>query len=583
MGSVRLILAWLLVAAVASAQVSVALDRERLPENSSGGKTAQAIGPGEGGVVAQDGLGAAVGGAILGRGGNAVDAAVATAFALAVTHPAAGNIGGGGFLLLWRPGRGATSFDFREMAPAAAGPNMFLGPDGEYSADLHHESHRSVGVPGTVAGLWAAHARYGRLPWSDLVAPAVALARDGFRLTEWLAADFVNEKKRLLRRPATAAVYFKADGVPYAPGELFRQPDLARALERIAATGRDGFYRGPTADFLVAEMKRGGGLITHQDLAEYRAVERPCVSGSYRQATILSMGPPSSGGLTLLNMLNMLESFPVERDPVRRTHLFAETMRRGFADRARWLGDPDQNDPAPMLRLAAKDHGRERARSIDRERASKSVLENFSWSEDGDHTTHLSVVDRDLWAVALTYTLEDRYGSAIVAAGTGILLNNEMGDFNARPGLTNEKGLIGSPPNIAAPKKRMLSSMTPTIVLDSSGRPIAVLGSPGGRTIINTVFQLTANLVDLELPIDAAVAAGRCHHQWFPDELRIEERALTAPGFATALERLGHRIVPAKSIGAAECLAIRWDEKGAWTLVPGVDPRAKDGGFRGER
>lgn len=529
-------------------------------------------------VVSQSRAASDIGAAALAAGGNAIDAAVATAFALAVLHPSAGNIGGGGFIV-YRPDKGdPQSVDFREQAPILSREDMFLDENGAYRKDRHHASHLSVGTPGTPAGLWLAHSRFGRLPWSELVAPAVALARDGFVVTEWLARDLEKQKERMARYPASLANFFKEGGVPYRAGEILKFPDLARTLARIRDAGADGFYRGETADLLVAEMKSGGGILSHDDLANYRAVMRPCVVGTYRGHTITSMGPPSSGGTTLIHMLEMLETQRLTRDPADRLHLFAEVMRRGFAARAARLGDPDFS-PIELTRpLLDPEFARKSMDDFSWTKASSSKLENFSWQTEGEHTTHLSVVDPDGNAVALTYTLEDAYGSAIVCRGGGFLLNNEMGDFNPRPGLTTKDGLIGSRPNVVAPRKRMLSSMTPTIVSNASGVRW-ILGTPGGRTIINTVFQLTANLIDCEWPIDRAVAFPRIHHQWFPDVLRVEKR-LEDEAVIASLRARGHTIEFVDSIGAAECIAIKRSNRAEApvTLEAGVDPRAPDGG-----
>ena len=535
-------------------------------------------------VVSQDVLASEVGAHVLARNGNAVDAAVATAFALAVTHPAAGNIGGGGFMVIrFAKGR-ATTFDFRETAPLASTPDMFLDEDGNYSRALHHDSHRAVGVPGTVAGLWDAHRKYGRLPWRELLAPAVALARDGFPVGEALSRSLKGIRSRLERHAASVRTFYKKDGSAYSAyevGDVLRQPELAATLARIQTHGRDGFYRGETADLFVAEMERGGGLISHADLTGYRAVEREPITGTYRGYDIISMPPPSSGGITLINMLNMLERFPKERDPVRRIHLLAEVMRRGYADRARHLGDPDFGDVAAMKKLVQKAHGEKLAASIDLDRASKSVVEGLSWNTpEGDQTTHFSVVDENLNAVSMTYTLEYAYGSGIVVPGAGFLLNNEMGDFNPKAGMTTANGLIGTRPNLVQPGKRMLSSMTPTIVA-RSGRPWLLVGSPGGRTIINTVFQIISNAIDLGLSVDKAVALGRLHHQWFPDRIMIEERLLDDER-RRALEELGHVLRPVSRIGAAECIQVG-RRRGKTDLRPGCDPRAPGSGAAGRK
>jgi gamma-glutamyltranspeptidase/glutathione hydrolase len=528
-------------------------------------------------VVSQNDLASRVGLEALQAGGNAVDAAVATAFALAVTHPTAGNIGGGGFLV-YRPARGEPdTIDFRETAPAAASPGMFLR-DGKYDFDLHHNSHLSVGVPGTVAGLHLAWKTYGTLPWPRLVEPAIRLARDGFPVTEGLARSLESVIDDFRRHPGSRAQFTK-DGEPYAAGDVLRQPDLARTLERIARDGPAGFYEGETALLIEREMQAHGGLITRADLKAYQAKRRPPLRGTYRGHEIISMPPVSSGGTALIQMLNVLEGYdvaamgPGSADFV---HVVAETMRRAFADRARWLGDPDFNPEMPIARLTSKEYAAELRRSIRLDRASVSTPTTFEWPAEGVETTHLSVVDAERNAVSLTYTLEYGYGSRIVVPGAGFLLNNEMGDFNAGPGLTDERGLIGTKPNLAEPGKRMLSSMTPTIVA-KDGDLFMVTGSPGGRTIINTVLLTILNVVDFGMNAQEAVDAPRFHHQWLPDAIRYERFGL-ARDVRESLERRGHRLEEVRAQGVAE--VILWDARRK-VLEGGLDRRAPDGGAAG--
>ncbi len=528
-------------------------------------------------VVASDSLAAEVGRDVLRDGGSAVDAAVATAFALAVTLPAAGNIGGGGFLVHRAADGAAAAYDFRETAPAAASPEMFLS-GGVYDAARHHDSHVAVGVPGTVAGLHRAWADHGRLPWRRLVEPAVSLARDGFALTHARAASLAGVLPRMARYPAAVAAFSNA-GVPYAAGERFRQPDLAGTLELIAAEGPDGFYRGRTASLLAREMAEHGGLITEADLAAYETRVREPARGNYRGYEILSMPPPSSGGITLVQMLNVLEGYDLRAagyGSALNVHRIAEAMRRGFADRARHLGDPDFNPAMPVLRLTSKEYAAGLRATIDAERASPSGPDTFEWPATGNETTHLSVVDADRNAVALTTTLEQSYGSKIVVPGAGFLLNNEMGDFNAAPGLTTATGLIGTEPNLAEPGKRMLSSMTPTIVA-RDGRLFMVTGSPGGRTIINTVLHTVLNVVDFGMNVQEAVDAPRFHHQWLPDELRYERRGLS-PDTVALLEARGHTLATRTTQGAAH--AIVFDAE-ADVLEGAADPRRADAAAAG--
>jgi gamma-glutamyltranspeptidase/glutathione hydrolase len=528
-------------------------------------------------VVSQNAMSSRVGVEILEAGGNAVDAAVATAFALAVTHPTAGNIGGGGFLV-YRPDEGdPVAYDFREVAPTASHPEMWL-EEGEYSFQRHHMSHLSVGVPGTVAGLYVAWQDEGKLPWERLLQPAIALARDGITVTHGLADSLARALPRMRRYPASLAQYSK-NGEPYQPGELLVQKDLAGSLQRIADKGPDGFYKGRTAELIVAEMERGGGLITLDDLAGYRPQRREPVRGNYRGYEILSMPPPSSGGTILVEMLNILEGYDLAQlgFGTRATlHRMTEAMRRAYADRARFLGDPDFNPDLPVTRLTSKEYAEELRASIDPEVASISRPDEFAWPVESAETTHVSIVDAERNAVALTYTLEWGYGSGIVVPGGGFLLNNEMGDFNAGPGLTNDQGLIGTPANLAEPGKRMLSSMTPTI-LAREGELFMITGTPGGRTIINTVLQTILNVVDHGMSAQAAVDAGRIHHQWLPDAVYYEEHGFSLDSL-NGLRSMGHRLEKSDRHGAAEVIVV---DRELEVLEGGVDLRVPDGGAIG--
>ena len=528
-------------------------------------------------VVASDGLAAAVGRDVLREGGSAVDAAVATAFALAVTLPAVGNIGGGGFLVHRAVDGSAAAYDFRETAPAAASPEMFLS-GGVYDAVRHHASHVAVGVPGTVAGLHRAWTDHGRLSWRRLVEPAVALAREGFILTHARAASLAAVLPRMARYPASVAA-FSNDDAPYGAGERFRQPNLAATLALIAAEGPAGFYRGRTAALLAEEMEAHGGLITEADLAAYEPRVRGAVRGTYRGYEVVSMPPPSSGGVTLIQMLNVLEGYDLRAagfGSALNVHRIAEAMRRGFADRALHLGDPDFNPGIPVLRLTSKEYAAGLRATIDPDRASRSGPDTFEWPARGNETTHVSAVDADRNAVALTTTLEQSYGSKIVVPGAGFLLNNEMGDFNAAPGLTTATGLIGTQPNLAEPGKRMLSSMTPTI-LAQDGRLFMVTGSPGGRTIINTVLHTILNVIDFGMNVQEAVDAPRFHHQWLPDELRYERRGLS-PDTVALLEARGHELVARTSQGAAHAIVLDAETE---VLEAAADPRRADAAAAG--
>lgn len=520
-------------------------------------------------------LASEVGVETLRNGGNAVDAAVATAFALAVTWPSAGNIGGGGFLVYHGSDGHATAFDFREKAPLAATEQMYLGVDGRVVNNSNHFGPLAVGVPGTVAGLWKAHRELGSLPWADLVAPAVALAREGIPITYTLQRSFASNQRRFQQYPSSAAVFAKADGSLYEMGDTWVQPDLAATLELIHDNGRDGFYAGENARRLAQFMADIGGLITEEDLAGYEAVEREPIRGNYRGHEIVSMPPPSSGGVVLVEMLNILEGYDLAamgHNSAEYLHVLTETMRRAYADRAEHLGDPDFNEGMPLERLTSKEYAEELRNTIDLERASNSDPELFAQAYESEETTHFSVVDRDGNMVSLTYTLEFGYGSAIVVEGGGYLLNNEMGDFNAVPGVTDANGLIGTPPNLIRPGKRPLSSMTPTIVA-FDGQPLFAVGSPGGKTIINTVLQLVLNIVDHDYNIAESVEAPRIHHQWLPDVTSAEPNALSADTMRL-YEAMGHSLMSRGSQGAAMGV---YHDREAGLFLGASDSRRGDG------
>jgi gamma-glutamyltranspeptidase / glutathione hydrolase len=530
-------------------------------------------------VVSQNELASQAGAQALRDGGTAIDAAVATAFVLAVTHPTAGNIGGGGFIV-FRPASGApAAYDFREVAPAKATPTMFL-EDGKYSAKRHHDSYLSVGVPGTVAGLHLAWKEHGRLPWKRLVEPAIALARDGFVVTEGLARSLRSALKPMAAYPASVAQFSK-NGTPYEAGDILKQADLARTLQRIADQGPAGFYEGETAALVEKEMAAHGGLITRADLKAYQPRTRTPVTGTYRGYDILSMPPTSSGGVGLIEQLNILEGYDLKALGFRSaasTHAIIEAMRRSFADRARYLGDPDFVPQMPVAKLTSKEYAASLRQTISATRASVSSPSTFEWPHESDETTHVSVVDRERNAVSMTYTLEAGYGSKIVVAGAGFLLNNEMGDFNAGPGLTTAEGLVGTDPNLAAPGKRMLSSMTPAI-LSKDGKLFMVTGSPGGRTIINTVTQTVLNVIDYGMNAQEAVDAPRLHHQWLPDRTDYERFGLS-PDTVKILEGMGHLLRPGGAQGVAEVILV--DPRDG-TLQGGSDRRAADGAAVGVR
>jgi gamma-glutamyltranspeptidase/glutathione hydrolase len=529
-------------------------------------------------VVSQSDIASQIGFGVIRDGGNAIDAAVATAFAMAVTHPTAGNIGGGGFLV-FRPATGQpTTFDFREAAPAGSNPEMWL-VNGKYDSDLHHNSHRAVGVPGTVAGLHLAWKTLGSKPWKDLIAPAVKLAADGFELSDALAGSLERSMKAFSRYPASLAQFSK-NGQPYKTGENFKQPDLARTLQRIADQGPAGFYEGETALLLEKEMKANNGLITREDLKNYQAKQRAPIRGTYRGYEIIGMAPPSSGGLSVQLILNILEGYDLKAEgagSARNLHLIAESMRRAFAERAQHLGDPDFVKTMPIERLLSKDYATQLRKTINPAQASKSSPTSFTWSTESQETTHFSVVDAQRNAVALTYTLEAGYGSKIVVPGAGFLLNNEMGDFNAGPGLTNETGLIGTEPNLARPGKRMLSSMSPSIVT-KDGKLFMVTGTPGGRTIINTVLMTILNVIDFGMNAQEAVDAGRIHHQWLPDRISHEDFGFS-PDTLALLKKMGHTLQQGGNQGTAQVIV--YNEKDDM-LEGGLDRRSPDGGAAGK-
>lgn len=529
-------------------------------------------------VVSSHYLASQVGAEIMRKGGNAIDAAIATGFALAVTHPSAGNIGGGGFMVVHMNDGRVTAFDFREKAAAAAHERMYLDANGNYIRDLNHEGYLAVGVPGTVAGFSLAHEKLGSKPMAELIAPAIQLAEKGFPLSWDLSEDFQDLAPAFKRYPASVKAFFKRDTAFYEPGEIWRQPDLAKTLRRIQKNGRDGFYKGETARLLAADMRKNGGLITEDDLANYQAKERQPIHGTYRGYEIYSMCPPSSGGTAVVEMLNILEGFNLREyghSSAQHIHLLAESMRRAFADRARYLGDPDFNPDLPITKLTSKSYAEQLRRGISLNRVSPSDPATLSEAYESTETTHYSVVDPAGNAVVVTYTLENSYGSRIVAKGTGFLLNNEMGDFNPWPGHTDSTGMIGTPPNLVKPGKRMLSSMTPTIVA-KNGKPYLLIGSPGGRTIINTVLQVVVNVIDFDMDIADAIAAPRIHHQWLPNVLRIEKYG-TTKDTQRLLEMMGHRVqLGFSSRGQGSAMGIIINPK-TGLRMGAADPRAADG------
>ena len=528
----------------------------------AGPAAAQVVESRTGLVVSASSPASDAGASILRAGGNAVDAAVATALAMAVTYPIAGNLGGGGFMVIRLAGGKATTIDYRERAPLKSTPTMYLDAKGAIDRGLTAEGYLAPGVPGTVRGLALAHTRYGKLPWKQLVQPAIGLARGGFAVTKGLA-DELNwlVKSTRDKYPATVRAYGRLDGQPWSAGDTLRLPELARALDAIATTGPDAFYRGWIADSLAADMAAHGGIMSKADLAAYRAVERLPVRGSFLGNEIIAMGPPSSGGTTILSMLNILERFDIahrNRMAAGTLHLMIEAQRRAYLDRAEFLGDPDFG-PVPVARLISKAHGAELARTIDTTKATSSVALAggripVEQPHESDQTTHFSVVDAAGNAVSNTFTLEQAFGSRVVVSGAGFLLNNEMGDFNQSPGITNVEGDIGTRPNLIAPGKRMLSSMSPAIVT-RNGKVLLVTGSPGGRTIINTVHQIILNVTAFGMDVRQAVDAPRFHSQWLPDAVWFEPGTLP-DSTAAALKALGHQIRQGGTIGDGHSIMI---------------------------
>ncbi|CUU06240.1 gamma-glutamyltransferase 1 . Threonine peptidase. MEROPS family T03 [Candidatus Kryptobacter tengchongensis] len=522
-------------------------------------------------VVSSDSLATKVGVEILKRGGNAVDAAVAVGFALAVTYPQAGNIGGGGFMVIKMANGETVTIDYREKAPIKAHEDMFLDESGNFVPEKSQIGHLSVGVPGSVAGLLLALEKYGTMSRKEVLNPAIELAEKGFIVNEGLARAFKNAFEHFKKFPSTMK-YFSKNGEPYKEGDLLIQKDLAKVLKLIRDRGRDGFYKGKVADLIVAEMKRGGGIITHEDLEKYQPVIRKPVIGNYRGYEIISMGPPSSGGVCLIELLNILENFDLKKyghNSSYTIHYLVEAMKRVYADRAEYLGDPDFVE-IPLDKLLSKEYAKEIASQIDTFFATPSskIVRSVSPPQDGIHTTHYSVVDKWGNVVSVTTTINSYFGSMVVVDGAGFFLNNEMDDFSAKPGVPNQFGLLGNKANSIQPGKRMLSSMTPTIVL-KNGKPFLVLGSPGGSTIITSVLQVILNVIDFGMNIQEAVDAPRVHHQWYPDEVYYEKRGLPLDVIEN-LKKRGHKLVERHGF-QGEVQAILIDENGI--KYGAADPR----------
>ena len=521
-----------------------------------------------------------VGVEIMKRGGNAVDAAIAVAFALAVTHPAAGNLGGGGFMMIRLKDGRTTAIDYREMAPAAAHRDVYLDKNGKLIEGEGGSlvGYRAAGVPGTVRGMELALKKYGsgKLTWTQLIEPARQLAANGFAVTYSLAHSLRASEDHLSKYPETKRIYLKG-GKFYDEGELFRQPDLAATFARLQRFGPDEFYQGETARMIVDDMKRNNGLMTLDDLRGYVARERTPLRGNYRGYEIISMPPPSSGGAVLIEMLNILEGYDLtafEASSSERYHLMAEAMRRAFADRAEYMGDTDFVK-VPVAGLIDKSYAKTLRSTIKTDRASTSaeVRAGRPAGYESDDTTHFTVVDSEGNAVANTYTLNDSYGSSATVKGTGIILNNEMDDFAAKPGTPNMYGLIQGERNAVAPRKRPLSAMTPTIVLRKDGSLWFTVGSPGGPTIINTVLCIITNVIDYDMNIQQAIDAPRIHHQWLPDELVGEPYGLSGDTQRALLSR-GHTLAKKRYLGDAEGIMI---EEKTGVRLGATDPRRSDG------
>ena len=516
-----------------------------------------------------------VGADILSQGGNAVDAAVAVGFALAVTYPSAGNLGGGGFMVINLADGTVVTNDHREKAPGKATRDMYLDEDGQVIKGLSTRSHLAVGVPGTVDGLLSVLEKYGTMSRADVVTPAIKLASEGIRLDRDLAGQLKRRLKDFARYPASMAVFSK-NGEPYVQGELFKQPDLAATLKRIRRHGRDGFYKGRTADLLVAEMQANDGLISHEDLQAYQSVWREPVRGRYRGYEIVSMPPPSSGGVLLVQMLNMLESVDLAElgfGSAAAIHAMIEAERRAYADRAEYLGDPDYF-PVPVETLISREYAAKRFADFNPKAASRSAdIGAGSIPLESPDTTHASVMDAMGNAVAYTTTLNLSYGAKMVAAGTGFLLNNEMDDFSAKENAPNFYGLLGRQANAIEPGKRMLSSMTPTIVRKDN-KPLLATGSPGGSTIITTTMQVILNIIDHQMGVAEAVASPRFHHQWMPDRVMMERRAFS-PDTLKLLKAMGHEnIAEVPSFlgrGIGDANSVMRTEEG---FVGAADPRS---------
>lgn len=537
--------------------------------------------PQERGLIAKNGmvvsahpLASQVGADILKKGGNAVDAAIGVQFALAVVYPAAGNIGGGGFMVIRQSDGSTDGLDYREAAPAAASRNMYLDDNGEVIENLSWLGHLAAGVPGSVDGMVKAHEKYGSLSWEELLQPAIDLAANGFPLTEKEANGLNRAKENFLKYNTVPPDFIINDSL-WIQGDTIYLKDLAKTLTLVRDKKEAGFYEGETADLIVAEMQRGKGMITHDDLKAYEAVWRQPVTGNYKGHKVISMSPPSSGGVALLQLLQSIEPYPVGDwgwNSAKTVHLMTETERRVYADRAKYLGDPDFFE-VPVVGLLAPAYNKQRMETFDPSRASLSsdVTEGQPLAvAESDQTTHFSVVDAQGNAVSVTTTLNGGFGNKVFVAGAGFLLNNEMDDFSIKPGYPNAYGLVGGEANAIEPGKRMLSSMTPSIV-EKDGKLLMVVGTPGGSTIITSVFQTILNVIEHGMGMQEAVAARRFHHQWLPDMIFMETDAFSAQ-VQNELSALGHQIEDRGNIGRVDAILVLPDG----SLEAGADPRGDD-------
>lgn len=520
--------------------------------------TAQPVWAKHGMVASQEMLASRTGVEILKQGGNAVDAAVAVAFSLAVTLPRAGNIGGGGFMLVHLAKENKTiAIDYREMAPSKAKKDIFLDENGDAVAKLSREHGLAVGVPGTVMGMSLALEKYGTMTMAQVTAPAIKMAQEGISVSPDLAVSLAGLKRRMSQWPSTAAIFYKADGSDYQVNDMLKQPELAHSLQLIAEKGTKGFYEGETAEKLVKAVQEAGGIMTLEDLKHYKAVEREPVRGQYRGYEVVSMPPPSSGGVHIIEMLNVLQQFPIDEfghNTAQTIHVMAEAMKHAYADRSEYLGDPDFYT-VPVKQLTDKHYAQKIASQIalNKTTPSSEIKPGNLAPYESDQTTHFSVVDKWGNAVSNTYTLNFSYGSGLVAKGTGILLNNEMDDFSAKPGTPNGYGLVGGDANAVEGNKRPLSSMSPTIVM-KDGKPFLVTGSPGGSRIITTTLQIIMNVIDHGLNIAEASNAARVHHQWLPDELRVET-SLNRDTISL-LEAKGHKVNVQSAMGSTQSIMV---------------------------